>query len=58
MQTPAAIVIASTTISRAPSALCFASATEDAGPLDLRDMLGVDDSAEGGRKKPVTDRSS
>jgi len=48
-------------------AQCFASVTEDAGPLDLRDMLGTvssggappnDGSAESGRKKSAHDRSS
>jgi RNA polymerase sigma-70 factor (ECF subfamily) len=48
-------------------AQCFASVTEDAGPLDLRDMLGIvssgaigpaeDGSAELARKKSAHDRS-
>jgi len=45
-------------LSRAEIAECFASVSEDAGPLDLRGMLGVAGSAEPGRKKPVSDRSS
>jgi RNA polymerase sigma-70 factor (ECF subfamily) len=49
-------------------ALCFATVSEDAGPLDLRDVLGVarsggpgspdDGSEDAGRKKSAPDRSS
>jgi RNA polymerase sigma-70 factor (ECF subfamily) len=44
-------------LSRAEIAECFASVSEDAGPLDLRAMLGVGGSAEPGRKKSASDRS-
>jgi RNA polymerase sigma-70 factor, ECF subfamily len=49
---------AETGLTGAEIAQCFASVTEDAGPLDLRDMLLVGDSAETGRKKSAADRSS
>jgi hypothetical protein len=45
-------------LSRAEIAECFASVSEDAGPLDLRSLLGVGGPAESGRKKSVSDRSS
>ena len=37
---------------------CFSSVADDAGPLDLRDMLAVVGSPEPSRKKSASDRSS
>jgi hypothetical protein len=45
-------------LSNAQIAECFESASEDAGPLDLRQMLGEQTQEdEAGRKKPAADRS-
>ena len=37
---------------------CFASVAEDAGPLDLQDMIAVDGSTQPARKKSALDRST